>query len=111
MPTQLFYSSLVNSQLILYSDIWNIMEEMHDTAKALMKECYEMKALGDPAYASASLMQIMLKLKDTVGETYWKKGQEKQSAITNQRAKLAAERKKAAPLITNQQVAAAQQKK
>jgi len=45
---------------------------MYEKVKALTQECYEKKALGDPAYTS--LMQILKRLRATVGETFIGRG-------------------------------------
>lgn len=45
---------------------------MHVKAKATIKECYEKKKSGDPAFRSLT-SSMKMRLRQTVGELYWKK--------------------------------------
>ena len=45
---------------------------MHAAAKAQIKECYEKNKKGDPAFMSLTT-SMKARLRETVGETYWKK--------------------------------------
>jgi len=45
---------------------------MHVKAKAQIKECYEKNMTGDPNYRSLTA-SMKARLRQTVGETYWKK--------------------------------------
>ena len=47
-------------------------KEMHQKAKAQIKECYEKNKNGDPEFKSLT-QSMRSHLKKTVGETYWKK--------------------------------------
>ena len=45
---------------------------MHKKAKDQIKECYEKNKQGDPAFRSLP-SSMMVRLRSTVGELYWKK--------------------------------------
>eukprot|EP00956_Cyclotella_meneghiniana_P012337 scaffold17533_cov53-Cyclotella_meneghiniana.AAC.2 len=47
-------------------------KDMHQKAKAQIKECYEKNKIGDPAFKSLT-QSMRARLRATVGETYWKK--------------------------------------
>lgn len=47
-------------------------KEMHQKAKAQIKECYEKNKLGDPMFKSLT-QSMKARLRATVGELYWKK--------------------------------------
>jgi len=48
---------------------------MHVKAKATIKECYEKNKSGDPAFRSLT-NSMYTRLRQTVGEVYWKKAQD-----------------------------------
>lgn len=46
-------------------------QEMHTRAKAQIKECYEKNKQGDPNFKSLTT-SMKARLKQTVGDVYWK---------------------------------------